>query len=269
MEVEVLLSTMNLKDINQAKKITKQMNVNTPMLIINQITDNISPWKYDEGCVKVYSYKEKGLSKSRNRAISKASADVEIISDDDVVYEDNYKKIIEEAYKKYKDADIIAFYVQSNDKERSIRKQRTHKVNFITAMRIQSIQITFKRNSIQNSLIKFKEKFGAGSKYFLGEENIFLYECLKEKKKIYYVDEKIGKVNYESSTWFKGFSKEFFCSEGVVFYVISKRFYRILILQYAIRKRKEYKNTIKIKDAIKYMLEGADEYKNNEKRTKS
>lgn len=116
MEVEVLLSTMNLKDINQAKKLTKQMNVNTPMLIINQITDNISPRKYDEGCVKVYSYKEKGLSKSRNRAISKSSADVEIISDDDVVYEDNYKKIIEEAYKKYKDADIIAFYVQSNDK---------------------------------------------------------------------------------------------------------------------------------------------------------
>lgn len=136
-------------------------------------------------------------------------------------------------------------------------------------MRIQSIQITFKRNSIQNGLIKFKEKFGAGIKYFLGEENIFLYECLKEKKKIYYVDEKIGKVNYESSAWFKGFSKEFFCSEGAVFYVISKRFYRILILQYAIRKRKEYKNTIKIKDAIKYMLEGANEYKNNEKRTKS
>lgn len=149
MEVEVLLSTMNLKDINKAKKIIKQMNVKTPILIINQITEDILPWNYEDKNIKVCSYKEKGLSKSRNRAISNASAEIEIIADDDVIYENDYEKTISDAYEKYKDADIIAFYVQSNNKKRSIKRQRTHKVDFITAMRIQSMQITFKSKEIK------------------------------------------------------------------------------------------------------------------------
>lgn len=264
MEIEVLLSTMNLKDINQTKKLIKQMNVNTPILIINQITEDISPWNYDDENIKLYSYIEKGLSKSRNRAISNANADVAIIADDDVIYENDYEKTISDAYEKYKDADIIAFYVQSNNKKRSIKRQRTHKVNFITAMRIQSMQITFKSKEIKKEKINFMEEFGAGSRYFMGEESIFLYQCLNNKKKIYYVNKKIAEVNHKNSTWFKGFSKEFFCSEGAVFYAITKRFYKILILQYAIRKRKAYKGHMRIKDAIRYMLEGANEYKNNE-----
>ena len=271
MEVEVLLSTMNLKDIDEANILIKQMKVETPILIINQITKDVLPWDYEGENLKIYSYKQKGLSKSRNKAIRKLSKDIGIIADDDVVYENGYEKIICDAYKKYRDADIIAFYIKSNDKERNIRKQRTHKVNFITAMRIQSIQITFRQELIQKDkdFIKFKEEFGAGSKYFMGEESIFLYQCLSSRKNIYYVDKKVGEVNHRNSTWFNGFSKEFFYSEGAVFYVITKKFYKILILQYAIRKRKEYKNNMKIKDAIRYMLKGANEYKNNEGRNKS
>ena len=81
------------------------------------------------------------------------------------------------------------------------------------------------------------------------------------------MDKKIGTANFDNSTWFKGFTKEFFFSEGGVFYVISKKFYKILILQYVIRKRKEYKNNMSIRKAIKYMVEGANEYKNNERRS--
>lgn len=267
MEVEVLLSTMNLKDIEEVRKLIEKMNIKTKILIINQITEDISIWEYEDDKIRIYSYKEKGLSKSRNKAIGKLNKDIGIIADDDIIYENNYEEIIKKAYQEYKDADIIAFYVYSDNKQRKIRKQRTHKVNFLTAMRIKSIQITFKEKFIKESNVRFKEEFGAGSKYFLGEENIFLYQCLKNKKKIYYVDKKIGNATFDNSTWFKGFTKDFFFSEGTAFYAISKKFYKILILQYAIRKRKEYKNNMSIKNAIKYMVEGANEYKNNERRS--
>ncbi len=51
--------------------------------------------------------------------------------------------------KKYKDAGIIAFYVDNVDKKNLKKKKRKEgKINLITSMKIQSVQITFKRKSI-------------------------------------------------------------------------------------------------------------------------
>lgn len=262
MEIEVLLSTMNLKNKNELRSLLNKMNISSKITVINQVKENIQKWEYITNKVKLYSYNEVGVSKSRNKALDKASGNIEILADDDVTYEDDYKKIIEDAYQQHKDADIIAFYVECNDKLRGIKKQRNHKINWITAMRIQSVQITFKKEAIKNSNIRFKEQFGSGSKYFMGEDNIFLYDLLKSNKKMYYVDQKIGKVNNTQSTWFKGYTKEFFYSEGAIFYEISSKAYIFLILQYLVRKRKMYKNYIRMLDALKSMMKGAKNYKN-------
>lgn len=40
----------------------------------------------------VYSFKEKGLSKSRNKALELCDSDIALISDDDVVYVDNIER---------------------------------------------------------------------------------------------------------------------------------------------------------------------------------
>lgn len=113
MKIEVLISTMNLKE---PETLLKEMNVQTPYKIINQVKE-IKQIK-DKN---VYSYQEKGVSKSRNRALQKAEAEICIIADDDVKYVDNYEKIILEAYKKYPKADIIVFKIKSLDKERKVK----------------------------------------------------------------------------------------------------------------------------------------------------
>lgn len=261
MEIEVLLSTMNLKNKEDLKKLLNKMNNLSNITVINQIKENIPKWEYVEDNIKLYSYYEIGVSKSRNKALNKASGDIEILADDDIIYDNNYKEIIKDAYNKYKDADIIAFYVESTNKLRSVKKQKTHKINWITAMRIQTVQITLKNDSIKNSNIRFKEKIGPGCKYCLGEESIFLYDALKNKKKMYYIDKKIGTVNHKQSTWFKGYDKSFFYSEGAALYEISSKAYLLLILQFVLRKRKLYKNNFKMIDVIKIMLKGAMDYK--------
>ena len=121
MEIEIMLSTMNLQNEEEMKKLLKQMNIKTSVVIINQITKKIQKWKYEKENIRLYSYYEKGLSKSRNQAISKAKGDIQIIADDDVKYEDNYKEIIKRAYQKYKNADIIAFFVETKNKKPIIR----------------------------------------------------------------------------------------------------------------------------------------------------
>lgn len=258
MNVEVLLSIMNQKDENEIEEFTKNMRIFGKVVVINQITDNsIIETIKEKGRVRIFSYKEKGLSKSRNIALNKQESDIGVIADDDVTYVQNYEEIIKKAYEQYPEADIIAFNVDTGNPERPIKKQRTHKVNFISAMRIQSIQITLRKGMD----ITFEEKFGAGSKYRFGEENIWLYDCLRSGKKIYYVNEKIGDAMQQNSTWYYKKDKEFMKCEGAIFYRISKILYLPLILQYAIRKRKEYKGNITAMQAIKYLWQGAKEYK--------
>ena len=261
MEIEILLSTMNLKNRKEVKKLVNKMNIKTDVVVINQINKEIEKFEYKENNIKEYSYVETGLSKSRNRAIKKADKDILVLSDDDMKYEDDYEKTIKKAYEKYKDADIIAFYVESDNKERRIKKQRNHKVNFLTALKIQSSQITFKKVSIENANIKFDEDFGSGCSFKVGEESIFLYEALRKKLKIYFVNRKIGVVTQKQSKWFSGYNKDFFINQGAIFYRLSKKYYKLLILQYALRKRKLYKENLKMLETIKIMFKGAKKYK--------
>ena len=64
----------------------------------------------------VISVNEKGLSRSRNKAILNSNADICVIADDDMYYSNQYELNVSKGYKKYPDADIIAYYVDSDDK---------------------------------------------------------------------------------------------------------------------------------------------------------
>ena len=175
MKIQVLIATMNLKD---KKNLLKKLNVNTEAIVINQVSSPDGEMiNYNDRKNQIYSYKEKGLSKSRNKALEKSDADICVIADDDMTYVDNYEKIIKDAYKKYSDADIIVFYVESAPN--SLRKKgklKEGRLSYLLSLKVQSVQMTFKRKSIIENNIKFDENFGAGSNYYMGEENIFIYD---------------------------------------------------------------------------------------------
>lgn len=257
MEVEVLISTMNLDDNN---KLIKKMNINGKSLTINQITNkNIKSHNDTNSINKILSFNEKGLSKSRNKALKNSSADICVIADDDLKYKSDYDKIIQKAYKKHKDADIIAFNVENC---KTNNKYNEKKVNFLKSFKICSVQVTFKRDKIIKNNICFDEFFGAGSnKFILGEENIFLTDCIKKGLKIYYVSETIAKLENSESTWFSGYNEIYFKSKGACFYRINKLFSYLFILQFSIRKYKKYKEDMSFVNSIKFMLKGIKEYK--------
>lgn len=262
MELEVLVSTMNIENEKEHLVLIKKMNIKTKSLTINQISDA----KMSENPVtsnvrnRMISKNEIGLGKSRNLAIKESKEDICILADDDLIYEQDYDKIVKEEYKKNKNIDIICFLVESNNNKRKVKKMRTSKIGKLRAMRICSCQITFKKNRIVENNIKFDEKFGAGTYYDRGEETIFLWECIDKGLKIKFVNKKIAHVNQEESTWFKGYDKTFFEKQGAVFYRMSPKLFKLLIFQFAIRKYRLYKENISIKNAICSMLQGAKEF---------
>lgn len=260
MRVNVLLSVMNKKE---PQEYIKTMNVFKNYVIINQLTNkDIVPINQKSSNKSIISLNDKGLSQSRNLAIKNCNAEIGIISDDDMFYVDNYEEIIINAYKKHPTADIIAFVVEHEDKLREKKILKEGRVNIFSTLKISSVQLTFKIESIKKKNIKFDENFGSGNKYYMGEENIFLIDCIKKRLNICYVPIKIGTLRVvNDSKWFEGYNEKYFKVKGAVFYRMSKFLYIMFILQFAIRKRKLYINNISLLSCIKYMFTGVLEYK--------
>jgi glycosyltransferase involved in cell wall biosynthesis len=258
MRVEVLISTMHQNDLSLVKK----MNIKTDALIINQCDrEDMQEMEIHGNIIRMLSYKERGLSKSRNKAILNSKADICVIADDDLIYDENYERTILNAYTKYPEASIIAFDVPSTNDSRPTRTLKEGDIDFLHTLKIASFQITFKRANIMNKNIRFNELFGAGAKYTCGEEHIFLAEALKKGLKVKFVKEKIATVNHNESTCYSGFNENLFKTKGAMFYEMSPKLARLLVLQFAIRKWSLYKKDMSIKDAYKYMIAGLNEYK--------
>lgn len=257
MSFEVLLSAMHLRD----ESYIDTLGIHTDCVVVNQC-DRQSRKKavHDtpKGSVNVSYIEtvERGLSKSRNMAIAAATADVCILCDNDVEYVDDYDEIISGAFEKY-DADVIVFFIKRPERQKPVF-DRVKKMGYLSVLKIFSPEVAFRRSSIEG--ISFNELFGAGARFFLGEENLFLYECLKRGKKVLYVPEMIAQVRDEESTWFKGYDRDFFISRGANYAAMTRAFSSVLILQFALRKRHLYLQTLSMKDAIAAMYEGRRQY---------
>lgn len=259
MSIEVLVSTMNSDE-----NIIDKMNISSACTVINQCNEEQYTVKmHNEKKIKFISNMDRGLSKSRNLAINNSEEEILVIADDDLIYVDNYEEIIEEQYKRNPKYDIIVFQVEGINKKFKNYYKYERELGYLTSMKVSSVEITLKRESIIKSGINFNELLGSGAKYSMGEENTFLFECLKKGLKIKYVPVKIADLNIGQSTWFKGFNEKYFFDRGAVFTAMTKKLYLILIFQFAIRHWRLCKEQIGIIKSIKFMIQGHKSYKND------
>ena len=99
---EILCATMHQNDFSKIK----EMNIHSDVVFANQC-DHTS---YDEiefegHTAKMISTQTRGVGKNRNLGLIYASADICLLADDDVVYNDGYEKTVLDFYKK-----IYEFY---------------------------------------------------------------------------------------------------------------------------------------------------------------
>lgn len=262
MNLEVLISCMNQQDM----KIAEQTGVQTDALVINQCpqleySDDASSDRNifavqnsSRSNIRMLSTNTRGLSKSRNLAIQHAVGDVCLICDDDEQLGSSYEKIILNAYEALPNADIICFRIANQP---SRLKQKEQRLTKWTAMRIASWQITFRRESILKSGVRFDEDMGAGTGNGGGEEVKFLRDCIKAGLKAYYVPKSIGTVAQTESTWFRGFDQDFFYKRGVTNrYMLGLPIAILYAIYYSYVKRNLYKPYVTTWQSFKYTLDG-------------
>lgn len=258
MNFELAIATMN-KNEEEVLNMVKQMNVKCNCLVIVQCDqENNTVIHINEQKIRIIYTKERGLSRSRNMAIMNSEADIMGIADDDLYYYDNFDKTILDYYDNNPKADVVMFNIDTYQKKWTLKDK---KISYINCLGMSSVQTTIKIEKILDKNLIFNKYFGTGSGIInSGEENIFLKECIKKKCKIFYCSKKILKNEESASSWFNGYSdKKYLKDRGAIFYELSKCFFLLLVLQFAIRKRKLF-YSIKIITAIKYMVEGKEEY---------
>lgn len=130
---------------------------------------------------------ERGLSKSRNRAIAAATEDICIIADDDLVFDEDASERIESIFNDNPDVDVITFQAR-DENGRLLRRYRaeSYRHTILTAPSILSVEIVFRRPSVLKSKVFFDERFGLGSEFVSGEENIFIADLIRSGLTVMY-----------------------------------------------------------------------------------
>lgn len=162
------------------------------------------------------SFNERGLSKSRNRAIENTGAKIALISDEDVKFVNDVEEKVVNAFEKYPDADILTFKIETP--EGAPYKTSYSQDSFVhtrsSIYRVSSVEIAMRMDSIRQKSLIFDESFGLGAKYSSGEEVIFLNDAMNKGLKLRYVPETIVFHPLESSG--KVLDKKFFRSKGAI-----------------------------------------------------
>ncbi|WP_461205040.1 glycosyltransferase family A protein [Clostridium sp. DL1XJH146] len=239
MNLQVLLSIMNRDDFT----IVEKMNIQSKAIVINQCDKNqFEKLRYKGNSIEFISLAERGVGLSRNNALMRATEDICLFADDDIVYVDGYKDIVINAFQNNPKADFIVFNVPSkNPDDPSSIIKRKNRVRFFTCQRYGTFQMAVKTKKIREKNIYFSLLFGGGAKYSAGEDSIFITECIKKKLKVYAEPTIIGTVSQQESTWFKGYTDKFFLDRGALFHCLWKKWAWILCLQFAIRHRKMFR----------------------------
>ena len=148
--IQVLLSCMHQTDHSIVKKSNLE---GIPVIVVNQCKISAEQHKKPNEYLHWIDTPSRGLSVSRNLAISNAAADICIIADDDEVFENNLSQIIEQGYAQCPQADILIFTmgnrpIKFGNKPRKLKKWEL--------LKITSVRTTFRRESILKKHILFE-----------------------------------------------------------------------------------------------------------------
>lgn len=260
MSFQVLLSTMNRKDIS----ILTRMHVTSNAIVINQ--NNFVDYKH----IKQHGKKilfitvpESGVGLSRNMSLSRANADICLLADDDVVYNNQYEQKILDAFKDHPEADVLIFNLTSTNPLRpTATVKKATRIRRYNSLRYGTFQLAFRLEKIRVANIHFSLLFGGGARYSSGEDSIFIYDCLRKGLKIYALPVEIGIVNHEESTWFRGYNDKYFKDKGALYGALSPRFAYLLVIQYILRKYKTFNTEKSMLQILSLMSKGVREIRN-------
>ncbi|MDO4620845.1 MAG: glycosyltransferase family A protein [Lachnospiraceae bacterium] len=212
-ELEILCAAMHQKDFSKLK----EMNVHCDIFYANQAERE----EYVELCfsdykARMFTTTERGVGKNRNLALEHACGEILLFADEDMVYAEDARERVLQAFKQLPKADIIIFgnHYARNGRIYKTRLPKTEKLHVYKAMRYGTYVIAVRNESIKKAGIRFSELFGGGSIYSLGEDTDFILQCFRKGLKLYTYHYILGTTSKDVSTCFDGYNEKYFFDRG-------------------------------------------------------
>ena len=185
-DIEILVATMNRQSLDFLVPMFPMQHFSEfTILVINQTTqDAMITSHYPR--VRVINVFEKGLSKSRNLALTNAMGKLCVITDDDVVFKADFCNHIINAFNENATAALISFRVEKAPGVlyKKYPEGRLTATNMGNRLNIMSIEMVVNRNIVQQHKIQFNENFGLGAQFCMGEEVLFINRIYEKGLKI-------------------------------------------------------------------------------------
>ncbi|MGB0896762.1 MAG: glycosyltransferase [Flavobacteriaceae bacterium] len=223
---------MNRENLEFLYKMFPCHNIeNLDIIIVNQ-TDKAHILTSNISTVKVVNSFEKGLSKSRNLALSIAQANWCLIADDDLVYVEGFEQVIAEGIEKYTQSGVIVFksLVQKSMPRRLFPKTSKQQLTVFEKFDVTSFEMLLNRTTKKNLL--FNENFGLGSNEFLfGEEVLLLHDYIKHQMKVSYYNKAIVYHPIENTGTLYNHDLRYYTKGGILKYIYPKTTKLWLLIQ--------------------------------------
>lgn len=213
-KLQVLVATMHQKDFSLVDK----MNIRCDAVIANQADCNgFSESVTEFGKVIMITTNTRGVGLNRNIALLASKADILLLSDDDMAYNDDMPEKVIEAFEKNPDADVIIFSVDIvKNGEITKRRNNCGRLHVWNSMRFGTYTMAVRRSSVINNNITFSQCFGGGCEFSAGEDSLFLKTCFDYGLKVFSDDYVLGSCCKDTSSWFRGYNEKYFYDKGVL-----------------------------------------------------
>lgn len=240
-----------------------EMNIHSDVIFANQTSfSSLVEETIDGKKATMINTKTKGVGINRNLALSLASSDLCLFSDDDVKYYDDMEEIVFNEFNNFPDADVIIFSFVSDSSTREIKTyDKTHRIHKFSKKPWATFQIAFKLKSLRRCNISFSTLFGGGCMFPCGEDSLIIRDFLKNKLKVYVSSRIIGEVSFKESSWFTGFNKEYFYGQGAYYQYACPKTKSIWFLYILFKTKKE--KQLSILEKIKWLKRGAFGFRKN------
>lgn len=253
MKLQVLISSLK----KEPEVLIKQMHLETPAILVNQCDTNAyEELSLDGNKIAVYHFNERGVGLSRNNALLRATGDIVLFSDEDIVYDTGYAQMILEEFARQPKADMLVFNVRVSKERRTYYNTKEGRVRFYNCGRYPTYSFAVKREKLHQSGVTFSLLFGGGARYSAGEDSLFIMNCLRAGLKIYRSTKEIGEEIERPSTWFEGYTEKFFYDRGALYHHLYGKLAGLMSLRFILSKKSFMCTEVSPKRAYQLMCQG-------------
>lgn len=253
MTLQLLVAAVN----KEPRELAEEMRIDSDAIIVSQGERYVyEELNWNEHNIRYYSMAERGVGLSRNHSLMRATADISLFADEDIVYEPDYEEKVLAAFAEHPHADMLLFNVQAMPGRETYHNDCFGRVRWYNCGRYPTYSFAVRTEKIHQRNITFSLLFGGGARYSNGEDSLFIRDCLKAGLRVYKVPVTIGHERERESTWFTGYNNKFFFDRGMLYVYLYGRLAGMMALRFVLAHRKVMCRELSWRAAYQQMMQG-------------